>query len=74
MGMAIVEKQLTYGELMHGRYPNTNHCRKCDAIYTPSKHWCRGYTDKGTVGEFYPTSKVPENKCPICLEPQQEDK
>lgn len=67
MGMAITEKQLTCGELLHARNPNLTHCNKCDAVYTPSKFWVKGLTDDGTAGQFYPQLKVPEGKCPICL-------
>jgi len=67
MGMAIVEKYPTYGEMMHAKNPNLEHCKNCDAVYKKSKQWCRGYNDKGTAGQFYPTMRVPEHKCPICL-------
>lgn len=71
MGMAIVEKQLTYGEMLHIKYPNLKHCKRCDAVYKPSKNWQRGYMDNGTAGQFHPTARVPENKCPRCLNDQE---
>ena len=72
MGMAMIEKQITYGEMLHSTNPNLNHCNKCDAVYKPSKHWARGCTDSGTAGQFYPQTRIPEHKCPICLTPNKE--
>lgn len=74
MGMAVVEKQLTYGEMLHIKYPNLTHCGNCDAVYKQSKHWAKGYSDEGTAGQFYPVMKVPKDKCPIYLTPNMEQR
>lgn len=67
MGMAVTEKQITYGKILHNKYPNLTHCDNCDAVYKKSEYWVKGYSHGGTTGQFTPIIKVPINKCPMCL-------
>ena len=69
--MAQPQKSNTIGELLHARYPNLTHCKACDAIYSPSDKWVKGYCEEGTAGGFQPMRRVPEDKCPICLTQQE---
>jgi len=66
MGMAQPTKVRTRGEMWKHAHPHLEHCKNCDAVYSKSKDWVRGYSDKGTQGQFYPVSRVPENNCPVC--------
>lgn len=48
-------------------------CYRCDAVYTPSDNWWRGYNLLGDTSShsFIPRSRIPREHCPICNEPPQ---
>ena len=49
------------------QYKGTVVCAHCEAEYTPSENWYRGYHTKDTTGRFNPMYKLDKDQCPCCL-------
>jgi len=64
--MGEIETPQTHGSYMAALHPHLTHCSHCDAVYQAG-NWVSGYYERGTSGIFQSMSRLPDDKCPMCL-------